>query len=138
MGKGKVLPFSRSLLRTLAQTYKTPLYVYDEKGIRRNARKLKAAFGWSPGYRNYFAVKATPTPAILRLLADEGMGFDCSSLTEMKLIEAGGLSGGGVFYTSNNTADADYRRADSIGAVINLDKAVYLEQVGIIYLTAQN
>lgn len=127
--KQKSLPFNLSLLKELAATYGTPLYVYDEAGIRQNARLLKEAFAWSPGYKNHFAVKATPTPAILRLLAEEGMGFDCSSAAELSLVEAASLGGSGIFYTSNNTADGDYRRAADLNALINLDKAPYLRQV---------
>ncbi|MYB40501.1 diaminopimelate decarboxylase [Candidatus Saccharibacteria bacterium] len=125
----KNLPFEEPLLRELAETYGTPLYIYDEAGIRRSAKVLKEAFAWSKGYVNYFAVKATPTPAILKLLAEEGMGFDCSSAAELALVKQGGWNGRRVFYTSNNTPDEDYRYAQELGAVINLDKLPYLEQV---------
>lgn len=124
----KAPPFSKSFFEELAQRYGTPLYVYDEAGIRQNARVLKKAF-WRPDYINYFAVKATPTPAILRILADEGMGFDCSSRLELTLVEQAGLAGSGIFYTSNNTPDEDYCYAQKLGATINLDKLAYLEQV---------
>ena len=125
----KELPFEESVFRDLAAAYGTPLYVYDEAGIRSSARVLQDAFSWSEGYVNYFAVKATPTPAILRILADEGMGFDCSSKPELMMVEAEGWPGNRIFYTSNNTPDEDYRYADKLGALVNLDKLPYLEQV---------
>lgn len=125
----KPLPFSQALLHTLAAEYKTPLYIYDEQGIREQVDKLKQAFAWAKSYRNYFAVKATPTPAILQLLAEEGMGFDCSSLTELTMVKEAGLIDKGIFYTSNNTPNEDYCYAQTLNAIINLDKVVYLEQI---------
>ena len=125
----KTLPFKASFWQELADTYGTPLYVYDQAGIQRNLIELKAAFSWAKNYRNYFAVKALPTPAVLNLLADGGMGFDCASLAELSLIESGGLASAGIFYTSNNPANEVYRKAAELGAVINLDKAVYLKPV---------
>ena len=129
MNTDKTLPFTKSLFCELAETYGTPLYVYDEAGIKSSAQALRAAFAWNSQYKNYFAVKATPTPGLLRLLANEGMGFDCSSRPELIMVKEGGWSNRQVFYTSNNTPDADYKYAHEMGAVINLDKAAYLEQV---------
>ena len=123
------LPLADSLFREIAKCYGTPVYVYHEAGIQARASQLQAAFGWASDYRNYFAVKATPTPAILRILAESGMGFDCSSATELKLVEQTKLVDQGIFYSSNNTPNQDYRQADKLGAIINLDKAAYLEQV---------
>lgn len=129
MAVDKSLPFEAQVFEDIAQTYGTPVYVYDEAGIRANARQVNEAFAWSPDYVNYFAVKATPTPAILRVIHDEHMGFDCSSRPELMMVDMEGLTGNGVFYTSNNTPDDDYRLASSIGATINVDKAPYVAQV---------
>jgi diaminopimelate decarboxylase len=125
----KPLPFSNDLFDEIARTHGTPIYVYDEAGIRANAQRLLKEFAWSPGYRNFFAVKATPTPAILRVVASEGLGFDCSSRGELMMVERAGLPTSGVFFSSNNTPDADYELARRLGATINLDKAAYLDQV---------
>ncbi|MEL6546477.1 MAG: diaminopimelate decarboxylase [Myxococcota bacterium] len=116
------------MLHEVAETYGTPIFVYDETAIRAGARELRQAFRWSPGYRNHFAVKACPTPAILRVLADEGMGFDCSSLGELVLVSET-VPDAPVFFTSNNTTDEEYRIASQLNATINLDKASELERV---------
>lgn len=125
----KPLPYSEVLLEEIANTYGTPVFIYDEAGIRENARRVIDAFSWSPNYRNFFAVKATPTPAILRIIHDEKMGFDCSSRGELEMVASEKLTGNGIFYTSNNTPDEDYIRANEIGATINIDKFQYLYQV---------
>lgn len=129
----KELPFTEDTLGDIAETYGTPVFVYDEAGIRESARQLTEAYAWSAdlnaGQGNFFAVKATPTPAILRVIHSEGMGFDCSSEPELAMVEEHGLADQGVFYTSNNTPDADYRYADTLGATINIDKYGYLPQV---------
>ena len=85
----------------------TPFYLYDEKGIRENARKIKQAFAWNPGYKEYFAVKATPNPYLLQLLKKEGCGTDCSSLTELMLSDAVGFHGNEIMFSSNDTPDAN-------------------------------
>lgn len=125
----KALPFSDALLEDIANTYGTPIFIYGEAGIRKNARRILNAFSWCKEHKNYFAVKATPTPAILRIIENEKMGFDCSSRGELEMITREKLSGNGIFYTSNNTPDEDYVRANEIGAIINIDKAQYLYQV---------
>lgn len=129
MSADRVLPFSRDTLEEVAAQYGTPLFVYDEQGIRDQAQALHDAFAWSPDYVNYFAVKATPTPGILRVIAQAGMGFDCSSEGELVMVSQEGLAGSGIFYTSNNTPDRDYRLAAEQDAVINVDKYQYVEQV---------
>ena len=108
-------------LEAIAAQYPTPFHIYDEAGIRANARRLKAAFAWNPGYREYFAVKATPTPAILKLLREEGCGCDCSSLTELLMAQRCGITGEAIMFSSNDTPDEEFRLADRLGAVINLD-----------------
>ena len=105
----------------------TPFHIYDEAGIRRNARALKAAFSWNPGFREYFAVKATPNPYILKLLGEEGCGCDCSSYTELLLAEAVGAVGKDIMFSSNVTPEKDMRKAVELGAYINLDDATHVE-----------
>lgn len=126
----KTIPFDEALLREIADEYGTPVYVYDEAGIRANAQQLTASFSaWSRQYKNYFAVKATPTPEILRVLVAEGFGFDCSSRAELMMVDQLDLPNVDLFYTSNNTPNRDYELAAQLGATINIDKAEYLAQV---------
>ncbi|MCA9056872.1 MAG: diaminopimelate decarboxylase, partial [Planctomycetaceae bacterium] len=107
--------------------YPTPFYVYDEAGIRETARRLNQAFGWCEGFREYFAVKATPNPHILQILKEEGLGADCSSLAELTLAERIGLRGEDLMFTSNNTPASEYREACRLGAVINLDDISHID-----------
>lgn len=121
-------PFvTASQLRSIAERYPTPFYLYDEKGIRENVRRLKQAFAWNPGFREYFAVKATPTPAILKLLHEEGCGLDCSSLTELMLADRCGIRGQDVMFSSNNTPAEEFALAAKMGATINLDDISHVE-----------
>ena len=111
----------------------TPFHLYDEAGIRRNARALKAAFSWNKGFREYFAVKATPNPYILKVLHEEGCGCDCATYSELLLAEAVGITGHDVMFSSNVTPEKDMRKAREMGAYINLDDATYvgfLEKLG--------
>ena len=125
-------PFvTKDQLEAIAAQYPTPFHPYDEKGIRDNARRLKAAFAWNPGYREYFAVKATPTPAILKILKEEGCGCDCSSEAELVMAQRCGVTGDGIMFSSNNTPAREYQLADELNAIINLDDLTmvdYLEQ----------
>ena len=105
----------------------TPFHIYDEAGIRANARALKAAFSWNPGFREYFAVKATPNPYILKLLKEEGCGCDCSSYTELLMAEAIGAVGADIMFSSNVTPEQDMKKAYDLGAYINLDDATHVE-----------
>ncbi|MBQ9618324.1 MAG: diaminopimelate decarboxylase [Oscillibacter sp.] len=115
-------PFvTKERLEEIASEYPTPFYLYDEKGIRENARRLRKAFAWNPGFREYFAVKATPTPGILKLLHEEGCGCDVSSLGELLLAERCGIVGRDLMFSSNNTPAEEFRKADELGAIINLD-----------------
>ena len=111
----------------IIQTVPTPFHIYDEAGIRRNARALKEAFSWNKGFREYFAVKATPNPYILKLLHEEGCGCDCSSYTELLLAEAIGLKGEDIMFSSNVTPAMDMQKAYDLGAYINLDDATHVE-----------
>ena len=108
-------------LNEITKTYPTPFYLYDEKGIRENTRDLMSAFSWNKGFREYFAVKATPNPVILKILKEEGCGADCSSLTELQLASAVGFSGRDIMFSSNATPIEDYKLAFSLGAILNLD-----------------
>lgn len=121
MKKDVTLPFDLRTVKRLTEKFATPLYVYDEEGIREQARGLNKAFSWANGYRNFFAVKATPTPAILRILQEEGMGFDCSSRTELLMMERMKVPGKDIFYTSNNTPKEDFELAIKLGATVNID-----------------
>lgn len=123
---------TKEIVERIATQYPTPFYLYDEKGIRENARKLKQAFAWNKGYREYFAVKATPNPFILKILQEEGCGVDCSSLTELMMSEACGFSGSDIMFSSNVTPAEDFKLAKKLGAYINLDDIThidFLEQV---------
>ena len=112
---------SAERLVDVVAAYPTPLQVYDERTIRSRVRALLDAFSWNQGFREYFAVKATPTPAILRLLADMGCGCDCATSTELVMAEACGVSGRRVMLSSSDTPDETYRIAHGMGAIVNLD-----------------
>ena len=119
--------------RRIAAEIPTPFHIYDEAGIRANARALKAAFAWNPGFKEYFAVKATPNPYILRILHEEGCGCDCATYTELLLAEAVGITGHEIMFSSNVTPELDMKKAYDMGAYINLDDAThvdFLERVG--------
>lgn len=123
----KTLPFDEQFIRRLTDTWPTPFYVYDEAGIRRTCRELNAAFAWSQGFREYFAVKALPNPWIVRIAKEEGLGGDCSSLPELMLSERVGLSGEDIMFTSNNTLAHEYRKAVQLGAIVNLDDLTHID-----------
>ena len=119
--------------REIAQQIPTPYHIYDEAGIRQRARDLKAAFAWNPGFKEYFAVKATPNPYIIQVLHEEGCGCDCASYAELLLAEAAGVTGHEVMFSSNVTPEQDMRKAYEMGAYINLDDVThvdFLERVG--------
>ena len=114
-------------LKEIEKTYPTPYHLYDEKGIRENAMKLRQAFSWNPGFKEYFAVKATPNPFIMKLLKDCGCGVDCSSLTELMLSKACGFSGSEVMFSSNDTPPEEFAYAAGMGAIINLDDFTHIQ-----------
>ena len=121
-------PFlTREQAEDIARRYPTPFHIYDEAGIRANARRLKAAFAWNPGFKEYFAVKATPTPAILKLLKEEGCGVDCSSLVELMMSDRCGFSGGEIMFSSNETPAEEFELAAQLGATINLDDLTHVD-----------
>ena len=120
-------PFAtREKLEEIAKEYPTPFHLYDEKGIRENARALKEAFSWNPGFKEYFAVKATPNPFILKILQDMGCGSDCSSETELMLSKACGFTGHDIMFSSNDTPPEEFKMADELGAIINLDDFTHI------------
>jgi diaminopimelate decarboxylase len=123
----KKLPVSDEKLIALAASIPTPFYLYDEKAIIENARHFKDLFSWAPGFCNYYAVKACPNPTILSLLGKEGFGSDCSSLPELLLSQASGISGEKIMFTSNDTPDEEFVEAYRQGAVINLDDITHIE-----------
>ena len=124
----KKIPFlTLEKAKEIREQVPTPFYVYDEAGIRANARLLKAAFSWNPGFREYFAVKATPNPFLLKILHEEGCGCDCATYTELLLSEAVGITGHDVIFSSNDTPALDMRKAREMGVYINLDDATYVD-----------
>ena len=112
---------SKEQVEAIAREYPSPFYLYDEKGIRETARKLYKAFSWNPGFREYFAIKATPNPTILRILKEEGCGVDCSSQVELTMAEACGFTGEEIMFSSNDTPEEEYIFANQLGGIINLD-----------------
>lgn len=114
-------------LQEITKTYPTPFYLYDEKGIRENAKALKEAFAWNAGYKEYFAVKATPNPFLINILREYGCGCDCSSMTELMLSEALGIKGEDIMFSSNDTPAEEFAYAAKIGAIINLDDYTHVD-----------
>ena len=121
-------PFvSKEKLTEIVREIPTPFHLYDEKGIRENAKAVQEAFAWNPGFREYFAVKANPNPTLIKILKEYGCGCDCSSLTELMLSEAMGFSGDQIMFSSNVTPAREYQKAEEIGAVINLDDITHID-----------
>lgn len=114
-------------IQEIVKTYPTPFHIYDEKGIRENARRLKEAFAWNKGFKEYFAVKATPNPFILQVLKEEGCGADCSSMTELMMSEAVEIIGDDIMFSSNNTPAGEFTKARELGAIINLDDFTHID-----------
>lgn len=126
----KKIPFvTKEKVQEIVKTYPTPFHLYDEKGIRENARAVKEAFAWNPGFKEYFAVKATPNPCLMNILHEYGCGCDCSSLTELMLSEAAGITGNEIMFSSNDTPAEEYEYAAKLGAIINLDDITHIEFV---------
>ena len=114
-------------LQKITDQYPTPFHLYDEKGIRENARALYKAFSWNPGYKEFFAVKATPNPQILKILKEEGCGVDCSSLTELMMSDRCGFQGRDIMFSSNDTPAEEFALAAKLGATINLDDITHID-----------
>lgn len=123
-------PFvTKEQLEEIAKTYPTPFHLYDEKGIRENAMRMKEAFSWNPGFKEYFAVKATPNPFLLKILQEYGCGTDCSSLTELMMSDACGFQGHDIMFSSNDTPLSEFEYAHKLGAIINLDDITHIESL---------
>ena len=121
-------PFvTKAQLQEIVKAYPTPFHIYDEKGIRENARKVMQAFSWNPGFKEYFAVKATPNPTILKILREEGCGTDCSSLTELMMSDRCGFTGSEIMFSSNETPACEFELAAKLGATINLDDFTHID-----------
>lgn len=132
----KKVPFvTKEQVEKLAETYPTPFHIYDEKGIRNTVRSINKAFAWNKGFKEYFAVKATPLPGILKIMKEEGCGTDCSSYPELLLSDVCGFKGHDIMFSSNDTPVKDMQEAYKLGAIINLDDFTmidFLEQVAAI------
>ncbi len=124
----KKAPFvSKEQLSEILKKYPTPFHLYDEKGIRENAKALNKAFSWNKGYREYFAVKANANPFLIEIMQEEGCGFDCSSMTELMLAKAMGGKGSDIMFSSNDTPPEEFKMAEELGAIINLDDFTHIE-----------
>lgn len=124
----KKIPFiSKQQIEEIVKTYPTPFHIYDEKSIRENVKALQEAFAWNPGYREYFAVKATPNPFLIKILNEYGCGCDCSSETELMLSEAMGITGDNIMFSSNDTPRKEFVLAHRLGATINLDDFTHID-----------
>ncbi len=125
---GKKIPFvTKEKIEEIVKEIPTPFHIYDENGIRATARALNDAFSWNKGFKEYFAVKATPNPFIMKILMEEGCGFDCASLTELMLADKVGAKQHDIMFSSNETPDADYELAYKLGAIINLDDFTHID-----------
>ena len=113
-------------LQEITKEFPTPFHLYDEKGIRENAKAVKEAFAWNPGFREYFAVKATPNPYLINILREYDCGTDCSSMTELMLSQALGMSGDHIMFSSNDTPAEEFAYANKLGATINLDDITHI------------
>ena len=123
-------PFvTKEQLEEIVRQYPTPFHLYDEKGIRENVKDLYEAFSWNRGFKEFFAVKATPNPFLINILREYGCGTDCSSMTELMLSEAIGMSGYDIMFSSNDTPLDEFKKAADLGAIINLDDITHIEKV---------
>ena len=121
-------PFvTKEQIEEIVKTYPTPFHLYDEKGIRENVKALKEAFAWNEGYKEYFAVKATPNPFLIQILKEYGCGCDCSSYTELMLSDAVDIRGEDIMFSSNDTPAEDFALAAKLGAIINLDDITHID-----------
>ena len=118
---------SKDQAETIAKKYPTPFYIYDEKAIRENARAVNKAFSWNKGFREYFAVKATPNPEILKIFKEEGCGFDCSSMSELVLAKSVGAKGSDIMFSSNDTPCEEFLYAAKLDSIINLDDLTHVD-----------
>jgi len=122
----KTLPFNKKEMEDIISKFPTPFHIYDEKAILANAERMNKAFSWAPEYKNYFAVKALPNPAILKLLTKAGFGADCSSMAELLICDMVGVTGNDIMFTSNETPAYEYQKAISQNAIMNLDDITHI------------
>ena len=122
----RTLPFDKAKLEEIAAKWPTPFHIYDAKAIRENAKRLKKAFAWNKGFREYFAVKAAPNPHLMKLLKEFGFGSDCSSMAELVLAEKVGSVGDMIMFTSNDTPAEEFRKAWELGAIVNFDDVSHI------------
>jgi diaminopimelate decarboxylase len=122
----KLLPFTKKQIEKIIEKYLTPFHIYDEKAIRENARAFKKAFSWNNGFKEFFAVKATPNPYLIKILHKEGFGTDCSSLAELIMAQKTGITGEEIMFSSNNTPAAEFVKARELNATINLDDITHI------------
>ena len=120
---------TKDMIEEIVKEYPTPFHIYDEKGIRENAQAVKEAFAWNKGFKEYFAVKANPNPALIEILREYGCGCDCSSMTELMLSRAMGIRGEDIMFSSNDTPAEEYSYAAKAGAIINLDDITHIDFV---------
>lgn len=125
----KKLPFNKEQIEEIVKIYPTPFHIYDERGIRDIAKKLYKVFSWTANFKNYFAVKACPNPYILKILKEERMGTDCSSLPELVMSEKVGILGESVMFSSNDTPPGEFKKAKELGAIINLDDITHIQML---------
>jgi diaminopimelate decarboxylase len=125
----KTVPFTKKQIQEIIKTYPTPFHIYDEKAIRENARRFYKAFSWVQGFKNYYAVKAAPNPHLLKILKEEGMGADCSSLPELIMSERVGITGENIMFSSNDTPAKEFKKAYELGAIINLDDITHIQML---------
>ena len=126
----KKLPFvTKEQIEEIVKTYPTPFHLYDEAGIRKNANAVKEAFAWNKGFREYFAVKATPNPFLIDILKEYDCGCDCSSMTELMIAKACGMDGAHIMFSSNETPLEEFAYANELGAIINLDDFTHIQCV---------
>ncbi len=123
----KTLPFSKKDIEKITKKYPTPFHIYDEEAIIKNAKELNKVFSWNSNFKEFFAVKATPNPHIMKLLKEQNFGMDCSSLGELLLCERIGVIGENIMFTSNNTKIEEFDKALKLGAIINLDDITHID-----------
>jgi diaminopimelate decarboxylase len=121
------IPFDKAKLEEISAKWPTPFHIYDAAAIRENARRLKKAFAWNDGFREYFAVKAAPNPHLMKLLKEFGFGSDCSSMAELILAEKVGNTGEAIMFTSNDTPACEFAKALELGAIVNFDDITHID-----------
>lgn len=127
--RSKTLPFTKEKIEEIVAQHSTPFHIYDEKGIKEYARYFIDSFSWNEGFKEYYAIKAAPNPFIMKMLHEQGLGIDCSSLAELIIAEKVGLRGEEIMFTSNDTPAEEYQKAIELGAIINLDDITHIDYI---------